>query len=211
MEFIEKNIMEYAEMYTSHHSDLLEEVVRATHIRTLQPRMVSGYYQGRLLSFLSKMVYPKLILEIGTFTGFSALCLAEGLHPDGKIITIEVNEELEPLTRSFFDKSDFKNQIDFRIGDAKQIIPIIESKIDIVFIDAGKKDYVDYYNLIIDKMNPGGLIIADNILWSGKVLESNFDKETKIIDSFNKMVQDDARVENILLPIRDGLMIARVL
>jgi caffeoyl-CoA O-methyltransferase len=211
MEFIDKNIMEYAEMHTSHHSDLLEEVVRATHIRTLQPRMVSGYYQGRLLSFLSKMVCPKLILEIGTFTGFSALCLAEGLHPDGKIITIEVNEELEPLTRSFFDKSDFKNQIDFRIGDAKQIIPIIESKIDFVFIDAGKKDYIDYYNLIIDKMNPGGLIIADNILWSGKVLETNFDKETKIIDSFNKMVQADARVENILLPIRDGLMIARVL
>jgi caffeoyl-CoA O-methyltransferase len=211
MEFIDKNIMEYAEMHTSHHSDLLDEVVRSTHIRTLQPRMVSGYYQGRLLSFLSKMVCPKLILEIGTFTGFSALCLAEGLHPDGKIITIEVNEELEPLTRSFFDKSDFKNQIDFRIGDAKRIIPIIESKINIVFIDAGKKDYVDYYNLIIDKMNPGGLIIADNILWSGKVLESNFDKETKIIDSFNKMVQADARVENILLPIRDGLMIARVL
>ncbi len=211
MEFIHQKIFEYSEMHTSKQSALLDEIVRASHVRTLQPRMVSGYYQGRLLSFLSKMIAPKLILEVGTFTGFSALCLAEGLHPNGTLITIEVNEELESMTKSFFDKSEFSHQIDFRIGDAKNIIPTITDSIDIVFIDAGKKDYIDYYNLVIDKMNPGGLIIADNILWSGKVLDQHLDKETQIIDSFNKMVQADLRVENILLPIRDGLMIAKVI
>ncbi len=212
MDFLPKDIVEYSEKHTSEESVLLKKLNRETHANVLKPRMLSGNLQGRTLALWSHMIKPKLILEIGTFTGYSALCLAEGLSENGKIITIEVNEELEAFTGKFFQDSEFSDKIDFRIGDAAQIIPTITEPIDMVFIDADKKNYAKYYNLVFDKVRKNGIIIADNVLWSGKVVQSNkIDKETKSLLDFNDMVQNDPRVENILLPLRDGLMIARKL
>ena len=158
---------------------------------------------------LSKMIRPKNILEIGTYTGYSALCFAEGLSAEVKITTIDINEELEELVRSYFNKSIYKNQIEYILGDASKIIPTLKDSYDIVFIDADKENYGKYYDLVFDKVNKGGYIIADNVLWSGKVVGTKIDKDTKAILEFNKMVQDDNRVENVLFPIRDGLLIAR--
>lgn len=211
MEFIDEAIEEYAIRHTEKENELLHELNRQTNIQVLQPRMLSGHLQGRVLSMFSKMITPKTILEIGTYTGYSALCLAEGLKENGKLITIDVNYELEPFTRSFFERSAFAKQIDFRIGNALEIIPGLEEELDIVFIDADKSNYIRYFDLVIDKVRSGGFIIADNVLWSGKVLEAydKRDRDTQIIVDYNKKIQEDERVENVLIPVRDGLMVAR--
>ena len=175
------------------------------------PRMISGHFQGRVISMLTKMIKPKNILEIGTYTGYSALCFAEGLIDGGKIITIDINVELEDLVRKYFDKSEYKNQIEYRLGDAADIIPTLNETFDIVFIDADKENYSKYYDLIFDNVTKGGYIIADNVLWSGKVVGNKIDKDTRAILEFNKKIQEDDRVENVLFPIRDGLLITRKL
>ncbi|MFN4233172.1 MAG: O-methyltransferase [Bacteroidia bacterium] len=211
MDFIDKNIEAYALKHTKPESDLLKKINRETHAKIMMPRMLSGHLQGRLLSMFSHMIKPDYILEIGTYTGYSAICLAEGLSENGKIITIDINEEIEKFVRNFFESSEYKNKIDYRIGNALDIIPTINHEFDMVFIDADKENYIAYYDLIFDKVRKGGYIIADNVLWSGKVLLDNakLDKDTKAIKAFNDKIQDDNRVENILLPVRDGLMICR--
>ncbi|MCZ2476996.1 O-methyltransferase [Aquirufa antheringensis] len=212
MEFIDEGIEEYARLHTEPENDLLKELVRETHAMVLQPRMLSGHLQGRFLSFIAKVYQPSLILEIGTYTGYSALCMAEGLKAGGCLITIDVNEELETFTRSFFDRSAYKEQIDYRIADAAHEIPAIEGPIDLVFIDADKRNYALYFDLVIDKMRPGGLILVDNVLWSGKIIEEAAkDKSTQALRDFNTKVANDSRVEPLLLPIRDGLFLLRVI
>lgn len=212
MEFIDQGIEEYARLHTEPENDLLKELVRETHAMVLQPRMLSGHLQGRFLSFIAKVYQPSLILEIGTYTGYSALCMAEGLKPGGRLITIDVNEELETFTRSFFDRSAYKDQIDYRIADAAMEIPTIEGPIDLVFIDADKRNYALYFDLVIDKMRSGGLILVDNVLWSGKIIEEAArDKSTQALRDFNTKVANDPRVEPLLLPIRDGLFLLRVI
>lgn len=211
MEFIDPQLDKYVCDHTQSEPEILSELNRRTHLEVLQPRMLSGHFQGRVLSMLSHMIKPRRVLEIGTYTGYSALCFAEGLTDDGKVITIDVNEELEDLVRSFVSKSGFEDRVEYIIGDAAHFIPVLNEEWDIVFIDADKKSYCNYYNLVFDKVKKGGYIIADNVLWSGKVLEDyeSLDRETKIIMDYNNMIQNDPRVENVLLPIRDGLMIAR--
>ncbi|WP_337042229.1 O-methyltransferase [Emticicia sp. 17c] len=210
MEFIPSDIDQYCVDHTTPENDLLSKLNRETHAKVLQSRMLSGHLQGRFLSMLSHMVQPKLILEIGTYTGYSALCLAEGLAENGKIITIDVNEELEDFVRGFFQQSSLNHKIDFRVGNALEIIPDITQEIDIVFIDADKLNYANYYDLVFDKVRTGGYIIADNVLWSGKVSNpAAKDKDTLSIRAFNDKLHTDTRVENILLPIRDGLMVVR--
>ena len=212
MEFIDEGIEEYARLHTEPENDLLKELVRETHAMVLQPRMLSGHLQGRFLSFIAKVYQPSLILEIGTYTGYSALCMAEGLKKGGRLITIDVNEELETFTRSFFDRSAYKEQIDYRIADAAVEIPTIEGPIDLVFIDADKRNYALYFDLVIDKMRSGGLILVDNVLWSGKIIEESArDKSTQALRDFNTKVANDPRVETLLLPIRDGLFLLRVI
>lgn len=213
MEFIDPKLDLYVCDHTQPEPAILSELNRKTHLEVLQPRMLSGHFQGRVLSMLSHMIQPRRVLEIGTYTGYSALCFAEGLTADGKIITIDVNEELEQLVQSFIHKSGYEKKIEYFIGDAAHFIPALNEEWDIVFIDADKKSYCKYYDLVFDKVRKGGYIIADNVLWSGKVLEDydSLDRETKIIMDYNKMIQEDPRVENVLLPIRDGLMIARKL
>jgi predicted O-methyltransferase YrrM len=211
MEFIDADIEEYARVFSGEPSALLQELDRETHARILQPRMLSGHLQGRFLSFLAKVIRPKTILEIGTFTGYSALCLAEGLGPAGHLITIDINEELESFTRSFFDRSDYKHQIDYRIADAKEEINKLEGPFDLVFIDADKRNYALYYDLIIDKMSPRGVILVDNVLWSGKIVdETARDKSTQALRDFNQKCLEDPRVDKMLLPLRDGLYMLRV-
>jgi predicted O-methyltransferase YrrM len=210
MEFIEENLDKYVCDHTAAENDLLKKINRETHLEVLQPRMLSGHFQGRVLSMLSKMMRPERILEIGTYTGYSALCLAEGLTKSGKLYTIDVNEELESRVRGYFEQSDYSEQIDYIIGDAMHVIPSMNEKWDLVFIDADKMNYINYYNLIFSKVKIGGYIIADNVLWSGKVAdETKNDKDTQLLRSFNDLVSNDERVEEVLLPIRDGLMIAR--
>lgn len=213
MNFIQEAIEIYANQHTETESQFLYQLNRETHLKVLQPRMLSGHFQGRLLSMLSHLIQPQCILEIGTYTGYSALCLAEGLSKNGKIITIDCNEDLIHFTRNIFEQSEFRNQIDFRCGDALEIIPELNETFDLVFIDADKSNYLNYYNLVLPKVRTGGLIIADNVLWSGKVLdvENNTDLDTKVIHEFNQTVNQDNRVQNVLLPIRDGLMILRKL
>lgn len=212
MEFINEAIKEYSRMFSDTPSDLLQSLDRETHARILQPRMLSGHLQGRYLSMLSKLIAPKLIVEIGTFTGYSALCLAEGLRPDGRLITIDINEELENFTRSFFDRSLYAKQIDYRISDAQQELAKIEGPIDLVFIDADKRNYAKYFDLVIGKMRSGGLILVDNVLWSGKIIDPKAtDKSTNALRDFNQKCLDDLRVEKMLLPLRDGLYMLRVI
>jgi predicted O-methyltransferase YrrM len=211
MEFIDADIEDYARVFSGEPSALLQELDRETHAMILQPRMLSGHLQGRFLSFLAKVISPTTILEIGTFTGYSALCLAEGLGPAGRLITIDINEELESFTRSFFDRSDYKHQIDYRIADAKEEINKLEGPFDLVFIDADKRNYALYYDLIIDKMSPGGVILVDNVLWSGKIVDENArDKSTQALRDFNQKCLEDPRVDKMLLPLRDGLYMLRV-
>ncbi len=211
MDFIPQKISEYCENHTQSEDEVLRELNRFTHVNVLRPRMLSGHLQGVLLEMISKMIQPKSILEIGTYTGYSAISLAKGLENDGKLITIEFNEELEELANSFFEKAGFSDKIQLIIGNALEIIPTLPQTFDLVFIDADKENYLQYYNLIINKVNSGGYIIADNVLWSGKVADkiSPSDKETIAIDAFNKFVHQDTRVENLLLPFRDGLMVLK--
>ena len=209
MDLINQDLQLYAEKHTSQESTLLKTINRNTHANVMMPRMLSGHLQGRVLSMISNMIRPKRILEIGTYTGYSALCLAEGLSDDGKIITLDINEELEEQVRNYFKESPFGSKIDFRIGNATEVIPTIKEKFDLVFIDADKENYSRYFDLVIDSVNLNGFILADNVLWSGKVLDPKPDKDTKAILDFNKKVQDDTRVENVLLPIRDGMMLIR--
>ncbi|HEV7350670.1 O-methyltransferase [Telluribacter sp.] len=214
MEFLPEEIEAYAEAHTDAESELLRALSRETHAKVLMPRMLSGHLQGRVLAMISRLVKPSRILEIGTYTGYSALCLCEGLTPAGKLITLDKNEELEGLVRKYLARSGYSPQVDYRIGRAADIIPALEETFDLVFIDADKVNYATYYHLVLDKVRPGGLIIADNVLWSGKVVQpttKKIDKETQALLDFNRMVQQDQRVRNMLLPIRDGLMIVEKL
>lgn len=211
MEFITKDLSDYCENHTTPESPILMQLNRETHLKVVSPRMLSGHLQGRFLSFISKLQQPKLIIEIGTYTGYSALCLAEGLQKNGKLISIDVNEETSAFAKSFIQKTEYANKIELVLADAKEYITTIKEPIDLVFIDADKKNYLTYYHLIIDKLASGGIIIADNVLWSGKITmpESIMDKETLALHQFNQFVQQDTRIENLLLPIRDGLMVVR--
>jgi predicted O-methyltransferase YrrM len=213
MKFLAEEIEEYSVAHTEEENVLLKSLNRETHANVLSPRMLSGHLQGRFLSMISRMIRPDRILEIGTYTGYSAICLCEGLNPGGELITIDVNEELETFTRRYFDQTDFKDQIDYRIGNAMDIVPTLTDTFDLVFIDADKINYSSYFNLCLDKVRTGGFLIADNVLWSGKVVEQlkKSDKDTQALLDFNRMVHEDPRVSNILLPIRDGLMILQKL
>ena len=209
MDFIDPLIEQYALDYTESESSLLNDLNRQTHLNILQPRMLSGHLQGRLLSTFSKALNPQKILEIGTYTGYSALCLAEGLNKNGQIYTIDINKELEEFAQNYFNASPYKNKIHFLIGDAAELIPEMKHIWDIVFIDADKENYSLYFDLVIDKVRKGGWIIADNVLWSGKVTKPtlNNDLETASIKAFNKKVNSDKRVSNVLMPVRDGMML----
>lgn len=211
MEFIEKAIQFYSENHSQEESELLKKLNRETFLKVPQPRMLSGHLQGRFLSFISKLMVPNRILEIGTYTGYSALCLVEGLKDSGKLITIDPNEETNFFARKFFNESSYASKIELMQGQALSIIPQLNDVFDLVFIDADKRNYQNYYDTIINKVRSGGLIIADNVLWSGKVVEeqSKMDADTKLIHAFNEFVSTDNRVESLLLPVRDGLMILR--
>jgi len=212
MEFISKDIQFYADANSQKEPKYLQELNRETWQKVLAPRMLSGHFQGRLLALLSKLKSPKQILEIGTYTGYSALCLAEGLAPDGLLHTIDHNEELATIQKKYFNKSPYKNQIKTYLGEALDIINNFKIKFDLVFIDADKANYANYFKAIITKMNRGGLILSDNVLWSGKVLQKadSKDKDTQALQAYNKLVNNDSRVESVLLPIRDGLTLTRV-
>lgn len=211
MEFISEKIDSYVCAHSENEPQLLYELNRETHINVLRPRMLSGHFQGRVLSMISHMIQPKNVLEIGTYTGYSALCFAEGLADGGKILTLDKNEELEDLVNEFIQKSDYKNAIECRIGDAMEIIPTLNEEYDLVFIDADKSNYINYYNMVFDKVKKGGYIIIDNVLWSGKVIEEveKGDVDTQVLIDLNKLIHEDERVQEVLFPIRDGLMIAR--
>jgi caffeoyl-CoA O-methyltransferase len=211
VEFIDSKLDDYVCLHTSDEPQILYELNRETHLKVLQPRMLSGHFQGRLLSMISKLISPTNILEIGTYTAYSTLCLLEGLNKNGKITTIDINEELEDIVRKYISKAEAEQKIDYQIGDAIEIIPTLNQEFDLVFIDADKTNYVNYYNLVFDKVKSGGFILTDNVLWSGKVIQplKKDDLDTKIILEFNEMVKNDDRVETILLPIRDGLMLTR--
>ncbi len=210
MEFIDEKLNDYCLAHSSPEPTLLTSLSRETHVKVLSPRMLSGHLQGRFLSLLCKMMCASRILEIGTYTGYSAICMAEGLTESGKLYTIDINAELESMVEKYIQLAGMAQQIVYLSGDAKQIIPNIKETFDVVFIDADKLNYALYYDLVFDKVRPGGLIIADNVLWSGKVIaEGKMDKDTKAIDDFNIKVHADVRVEHVLLPVRDGLMVVR--
>ena len=209
MEFIDKSLLAYCENFSGEESELLKDLNRQTHLKVSQPRMLSGHLQGRLLSFLSKITKPNLILEIGTYTGYAALCLAEGLGKNGKLITIDPNEETTFFAQQFVKRSEYKDRIEFITGQAQTIIPSLDLEFDMVFIDADKKNYSLYFDLVIEKTKQNWLIIADNVLWSGKVIDEKKDADTLIIDAFNHKIKQDLRVEPLLLPVRDGLFLLR--
>ena len=209
MDFLAKEIEEYVIKFTEKEPELLAEINRETWAKVMNPRMLSGHLQGRVLSMISKMINPTNIIEIGTYTGYSALCMAEGLEKGGKLHTLDINEEYISLAKKYFNKSKYKENIIQHTGDAADIIPKLDDKFQLAFIDADKENYSKYFELIFDKMEVGGYIIADNVLWSGKVIEKDKDKETISLDQYNKKVLSDKRVETILLPFRDGLNINR--
>lgn len=211
MHFLPEAIDDYVAKHSEDEPELLKQLSRETHQKILQPRMLSGHYQGRVLSMISKLVKPKNILEIGTYTGYSALCLAEGMQKDGELHTIDHNEELFDFQRKYFDKSGFGKQIHQHLGNALDIIPKLETMFDMVFIDADKENYSNYFHCIIDKLNSGGLILSDNVLWSGKIIEEvdDNDVDTKGVMDFNILLKNDPRMETLILPIRDGLSISR--
>lgn len=213
MHFISEDLENYITNHSQSEPDLLAKLNKETHQKILQPRMLSGHFQGRVLSMLSKIINPMHILEIGTYTGYAALCLAEGLQKNGTLDTIEIDEELLSIQKKYFDLSEFNHQIFPHIGNALEIIPTLNKKFDLVFIDADKDNYINYFQLIVPLMNQGGIILSDNVLWSGKVLETvkPSDKSTPILLEYNKMINEDKRVETVLLPIRDGLTVTRVL
>lgn len=211
MEFIDKNIIDYALTHSDQEDEILLELQRETHLKFLSPRMLSGHLQGNFLTFISKLIQPETILEIGTYTGYSALCLAKGLKEQGKLITIDINEESETIAKKYFSKSGLESKIELIIGDAALIIPQLTTPLDLVFIDADKRNYARYFDLVIDKVKTGGVIIADNVLWSGKILDpdKNKDTDTQALIQFNKKIEQDSRIEKLLLPIRDGLFLMR--
>jgi len=212
MDFLPEKIANYAAVHTEDEPELLAQLSRETWQKVLVPRMLSGNFQGRILALLSKLIRPKSILEIGTYTGYSALCMAEGLQADGILHTIDKNEELYDFQRKYFDRSAYGSQIKQYLGNALQIIEQIDAKFDLVFIDADKSNYSNYFHAIIGKMKPGGIIISDNVLWSGKVTETPDpkDEDTKALIAYNKLLKEDHRVETVLLPVRDGLTVSRV-
>ena len=211
MHFIPEALDKYVVNHSENEPELLKALTRETYQKILQPRMLSGHYQGRLLSMLSKLIRPKTILEIGTYTGYSALCLAEGMQIEGELHTIDINEELVDFQRKYFDQSEFGKQIIQHTGSALDIIPKLNLTFDLVFIDADKPNYSNYFHLIIDKLNEGGIILSDNVLWHGKVVEplDEKDKSTKAVLDYNTLLKNDERIETVLLPIRDGLTISR--
>ena len=213
MHFLPENIDEYVVAHSAEEPEHLRALTTETYQKILQPRMLSGAYQGRVLSMISKLVNPKTILEIGTFTGYSALCLAEGLQKDGELHTIDVKEELVDFQKKHFEKSTFAKAIHQHLGRALDIIPELDMQFDLVFIDADKRNYINYFNAIIGKMLAGGIILSDNVLWSGKVLEAVDEKDidTKTLLEYNKLLKNDPRIETVVLPIRDGLTVSRVL
>ena len=211
MYFLPEKLDDYVVAHSQDEPELLQQLTRETYQKILQPIMLSGPYQGRVLSMISKLIRPKSVLELGTFTGYATLCLAEGLHPEGEIHTIDVNEELEDFQRKYFDKSEFGQQIHQHLGSAIDILPKLDKSFDLVFIDADKPNYVNYFHLIIDKLRPGGIILSDNVLWHGKVIEPVDPKDvsTNAVLEFNTLLKEDPRIETVLLPIRDGLTISR--
>ena len=213
MHFISEELENYVANHSENEPELLARLNRETHQKILQPRMLSGHFQGRVLSILSKLIRPKAILEIGTYTGYAALCLAEGLAENGTLDTIDNNEELYDFQKKYFDQSAWANQIHQHLGNALDIILDLNKKFDLVFIDADKENYINYFQMIVPMMNKGGVILSDNVLWSGKVLEEvkANDKSTKILLEYNELLKNDPRVETVLLPIRDGLTVSRIL
>ena len=213
MHFISQDLENYIEQHSEKEPELLAALNKETYQKVLLPRMLSGHFQGRVLSMLSKLIRPVNILEIGTYTGYSALCLCEGMQENGTLHTIDIKEELVDFQRKHFDKSPWGNQIVQHLGEAIDIIPTLDMKFDLVFIDADKENYINYFELIVPKMNKGGIILSDNVLWSGKVLEplNPKDLSTKILLEYNQLLKNDPRVETVLLPIRDGLTVSRVL
>ena len=211
MHIVNHEIEKYCEFHSEKENELLQKINRETHLEVLMPRMLSGHLQGRLLAMLSKMIKPNCILEIGTFTGYAALCLAEGLSPNGKLITIDINEELALRVKHYFDMSEKASQLHYINGDAQKIIPNLNEEFDLVFIDADKRNYALYYEMVFDKVVSGGYIIADNVLWSGKVVDADAKKDADTLNmlAYNEMVSKDTRVEPFLMPLRDGLMICR--
>lgn len=213
MHFISEELENYVEQHSQNEPELLVKLFKETHQKVLQPRMLSGHFQGRILSMLSKIINPENILEIGTYTGYAALCLAEGIQKNGTLDTIDVKKELVAIQQKYFDLSSWKGQIIAHLGNALEIIPTLNKKYDLVFIDADKENYINYFNMIVPMMNKGGIILSDNVLWSGKVLEelNPKDKSTKILLEYNQMINSDPRLETVLLPIRDGLTVSRII
>ncbi|KQB39003.1 O-methyltransferase [Flavobacterium daejeonense] len=213
MHFISQELEDYIEQHSEKEPELLAALNKETYQKILLPRMLSGHFQGRVLSMLSKLIRPENILEIGTYTGYSALCLCEGMRENGVLHTIDIKEELVDFQRKHFDKSPWGKQIVQHLGEAIDIIPTLDLKFDLVFIDADKENYLNYFELIVPKMNKGGIILSDNVLWSGKVLEPLNPKDisTKVLLEYNQLLKEDPRVETVLLPIRDGLTVSRVL
>ena len=205
-------IEEYLEQHTTPMDEVLHELYRETHLHAMNPRMASGPVQGRFLQLLCQLMQPKRVLEIGTFTGFATICMARGMASDGLLTTIEANEEYEGVIRKYLDKAGVADRVKLILGDAKEVIPSLEEGFDLVFIDADKISYPKYYDLVMEKLSPGGVILADNVLWEGKVLNANTkERDTQAIREFNEKVQNDPRVENVLLPLRDGLMMIKKL
>ncbi|WP_179317298.1 O-methyltransferase [Winogradskyella undariae] len=213
MYFLPEALDNYVVEHSEQEPDLLQQLTRETYQKILQPIMLSGPYQGRVLSMISKLMRPKSILELGTFTGYATLCLAEGLQADGELHTIDINEELVDFQRKYFDKSNYSSQITQHTGSAIDIIPTLDKTFDLIFIDADKPNYSNYFHLIIDKLNPGGIILSDNVLWHGKVVEPVGAKDisTQSILDYNTLLKNDERIETVVLPIRDGLTISRKL
>ena len=213
MHFLSEELDNYVTQHTEDEPELLARLNRETHQKILQPRMLSGHFQGRVLSLLSKIIHPEHILEIGTYTGYATLCLAEGLAKNGTIDTLDINEELYDFQRKYFDLSPYSKQITQHLGNALDIIPTLNKKFDLVFIDADKENYINYFQMIVPLMNKGGIILSDNVLWSGKVLEKvkPNDNSTRTLLEYNELLKNDPRVETVLLPIRDGLTVSRVI
>lgn len=209
MEFLPEALEDYVGQHTTQESEVLQQLNRETNAKVMMPRMISGHLQGRFLAMMSQMTKPKTILEIGTYTGYSAICLAEGLQDGGTLHTVDINEELEDMVRGYFEKAGLTNKIQYHIGNALEIIPTLDGPFDLVFIDADKINYANYFDQVIDKVAKGGYILADNVLWSGKVIQEKQDKDTAALVAFNAKLMEDPRVETVMVPIRDGILIAR--
>jgi caffeoyl-CoA O-methyltransferase len=209
MNEIKNALTDYAEQFTSGENGVLRELREHCYAHYEDSAMLSGFFQGRVLAMFSNMIRPKVVLEIGTYLGYSALCFAEGLADGGKVITLDIEEETNKVARSFIERTEYAKAIEFHLGNAVDIIPALPETFDLVFIDADKPNYSNYYNLVFERVRPGGFIIADNVLWSGKVLEEEKDENTQALHDFNRMVLADERVSNVLLPVRDGLMVVR--